>query len=103
MMKIVEVFQDELEPREGASLLKNNSKENPRRTREHPMVPNFIGSSNIGCCFCGKDDHAPFNCKTIVSVDSQNEVLREQGECFVSLRRRHIGRNCRSSIKCDHV
>ena len=99
MMKIFEVFQEELEARERASLLKNKAKETPRRTREQPTARTFLGSSNIGCCYCGKDDHAPVYCKTIVSVDVRNRMLREQGRCFVCLRRGHIGRNCRSSIK----
>ena len=74
MMKILEVFQEELDARERASLLKNKAKETPRHTREQPTVRTFMGSSNIGCCYCGKDDHAPVYCKTIVSVDVRNRM-----------------------------
>ena len=99
MAKILEVFQEELEARERAAILKNKSREIPKRNKEQPTARTFLGSGNIGCCYCSKEDHAPVNCKTIVSV-AQNRFLRENGRCFVCLRRGHIGRNCRSSVRC---
>ena len=72
MAKILEVFQKELEARERAAVLRNKPREMPKRNKEQPTARTFLGGGNIGCCYCRKKDHAPVDCKTIVSVDARN-------------------------------
>ena len=52
MAKILEVFQEELEARERAAILKNKSREIPKHNKEQPTARTFLGGGNIGCYYC---------------------------------------------------
>ena len=41
------------------------------------------------------------SCPKVTGVEARKEILRKSGRCFVCLRRNHISRNCRSSLKCN--
>jgi hypothetical protein len=58
-----------------------------------PAVPN--------CVFCGQN-HQSRNCTTVPLPDARKQSLRRAGRCFICLRRNHISRNCRSSMKCSN-
>ena len=41
------------------------------------------------------------SCPKVTGVDAWKEILLKSGRCFVCLRKNHISRNCRSSLKCN--
>ena len=53
------------------------------------------------CCFC-QQPHPPAKCTTVTQIEARKQILKRNGRCFRCLRKGHIGRECRSTIKCSH-
>lgn len=47
------------------------------------------------CCYCS-GNHAPEECTVVPEVADR----RSSGRCFVCSRKGHMGRDCRSRLKC---
>uniref|UniRef100_A0A1X7U524 CCHC-type domain-containing protein n=1 Tax=Amphimedon queenslandica TaxID=400682 RepID=A0A1X7U524_AMPQE len=100
--KIMEELSQELQARE-RTLPKPDSS---RRTshfreskpqRERPTSATLY-TSITHCCYCD-EENAPESCTKVDKIDIKKSMLRDSGRCFICLRRGHISRNCRSSIK----
>ena len=92
-------MEKELRIRERAAEL------DPRVTRKPKpvaMVSSLLSNSSrqVRCSFCNQD-HMSVSCPKVTGVEARKEILRKSGRCFVCLRRNHISRNCRSSLKCN--
>ena len=74
----------------------------PRKVKPPTTVSSLLNNSSgqVRCSFCN-EDHTSMSCPTVTEVDARRESLRRSGRCFVCLRRNHISRNCRSSLKCS--
>ena len=64
------------------------------------LVSNMAPSA-LMCCFC-QQPHPPAKCATVTQIEARKQILKRSGRCFRCLRKGHIGRECRSSIKCSH-
>ena len=53
----------------------------------------------VSCTFC-KQGHPSTNCSTVTDINSRKSLLKQQGRCFVCLRRNHLARNCSPNKVC---
>lgn len=54
----------------------------------------------VQCSYCN-ENHTSTSCMKVSGVEARREILRKSGRCFICLRKNHISRNCRSSLKCS--
>ena len=102
MKKILEVMQEELGARERVQSHDVRHNYTPKHNKENPTVGTFVSGSESGCCFCGDKGHGPNQCQSVTSVEDRKRIIRENGRCFNCLRKGHVGRDCRSSSKCNN-
>ena len=51
------------------------------------------------CVFCDQK-HKPQHCKVVTDLNARKSILQNKRRCFSCLKKGHISRECRSSIKC---
>ena len=106
--RIMSELSDELKAREhtlpksesgrGKEHKEHSSEHGYRRSRERPTSATLHTSVGT-CCYCGSE-HTPESCTKVDKPENRKSVLRDSGRCFICLKRGHLSRNCRSSIKC---
>ena len=96
--QMLRIFETELNARERATATLPVKKLLPGRIP--PTAASFITPATLNCVYCGQS-HSSSECTTVPSVDARKQSLKRSGRCFVCLRRNHISRNCRSSVKCN--
>ena len=64
------------------------------------LVSNVVPSQPT-CCFCQKL-HPPSKCTTVTQVEARKQILKRSGWCFCCLKRDHLSRECRSSIRSSN-
>ena len=57
------------------------------------------GPKVISCTYC-KRNHPSSKCNVVTEVQARKNILRNKSRCFVCLRSGHVGRNCKSKLKC---
>ncbi|XP_011408774.2 PREDICTED: uncharacterized protein LOC105315733, partial [Amphimedon queenslandica] len=102
--KIMEELSQELQARERTLPKPDSSRrtshfKESKPQRERPTSAT-LHTSITHCCYCD-EEHAPESCTKVDKIDKRKSILRDSGRCFICLRRGHISRNCRSSIKCS--
>ena len=99
MDALLVAFEEELAARERAS---DSAHSQPRRhhDRSQPTPTSALLTSSMTCCFC-QQQHPSVDCTSMTSVVERKQFLRANGRCFNCLRKGHVGRNCRSSGKCQ--
>ena len=105
MDSLLKAFQEELAARERAS---NSSPSQPRRNNDrgqHTPTSALLSKApepgaGITCCYCQKP-HPSVSCTSVTSVSARKQILKTSGRCFNCLRKGHVGRNCRSSGRCQ--
>ena len=58
------------------------------------------GSGTPKCSYCHQS-HASSSCRTVTDASERKQILRRTGRCFVCLRKNHMSRECRSTMKCN--
>ena len=51
------------------------------------------------CTYC-KQGHASSYCRVVTDKKARKNILKQQGRCFICLRKNHMARNCASKGKC---
>lgn len=96
----MEVIEREITARERAA---GSSCQVPKRTlREQPHMATTLisgGSITPKCSYCHQA-YTSNSCKTVIDAAERKHILRRSGRCFVCLRKNHLSRDCRSTIKC---
>ena len=104
--RLLAVMHEELEARERAA--QGNSDPPPDaqfRRNKHWKVPPSASSlfsksdPRPTCTYC-KQPHSSNSCGTVSDARARLEILNKAGRCFVCLRKDHLSRECKSSIKC---
>lgn len=104
--RLLAVMHEELEARERAA--QGNSEPPPDaqfRRNKHWKVPPSASSlfsksdPRPTCTYC-KQPHSSNSCGTVSDARARLEILKKAGRCFVCLRKDHLSRECKSSIKC---
>ena len=107
---LLQVLKDELEARERVGLTVGKSqnsetKNSPRKSnysKQATASALFLGGkqkSLIRCTYC-RQSRASANCQLFNTVQARREFLKRNGNCFVCLRKGHLGRDCHSNAKC---
>ena len=63
------------------------------------MVSNTVPSV-VSCCYY-QQHHPSGTCTTVTQVDARKQILKRSGCCFCCLKRGHLGRDCRSTVRCS--
>ena len=104
MDNLLETFEEELVARERASGPKASTQPRRGQDRGRHQSSALLTKAQEGagptCCYC-QQSHSPKDCTTVTNVNARKQMLRSNGRCFNCLRKGHIGRNCRSSSKCQ--
>ena len=111
---LLRAFDSEIEARERCELIGNNLSE-PAVTPVKSNVGRFIkarsgpytasalvtqsGEKSVSCTYC-RQRHPSARCTTITDIVARRNLLKQQGHCFLCLRRSHLARNCPSSSTC---
>ena len=98
---LMEVNEQEIIARERAA---SSCCQVPKRTLREPHTATTLisdGSITLKRSYCSCcQAHTSNSCKTVVNAAKRKHVLRRSGSCFVYLRKNHLSRDCRSTIKC---
>ena len=68
--------------------------------RTCPTLNSFMTTNQVSCAYCSQS-HPSASCRLISIVEDRKQALMKSERCFNCLRRGHIGRDCRSSTKCN--
>lgn len=97
MMKALEL---EIDARERAAVESGSIPRKP--AKEYPTVAAlFTENTPPSCCYCS-GSHQPQQCESVPSVEQRKQSLRQTGRCFVCLKRGHLGKDCRSPLRCSN-
>ena len=97
---IINVTEGEIIARERAL---GNSYRGPKKTMRDPLTASSLLTSGSGapkCSYCHQP-HTSSTCRTVTDVSERKQILRKAGRCFVCLRKNHMSRECRSTMKCN--
>ena len=97
---IMNVTEGEIIARERAL---GNSCRGPKKTMRDPLTASSLLTSGSGapkCSYCHQP-HTSSTCRTVTDVSERKQILRKAGRCFVCLRKNHMSRECRSTMKCN--
>ena len=101
--ELVDIFKEELEARERASLLQGSSKDPPPKPpfkHRVPTVPSlFASGAGPTCTYC-KKAHPSNSCSTVTDKNERKEILKRSGRCYICLKKNHVARECKSKMKC---
>ncbi len=101
--ELLKEVEKEIDARERAQPTQPHSSQlTVKKPREQPRTAAtlFSGNPTANCCYC-QQQHAAEACTIVKGVEDRKRILRRSGRCFVCLRRGHIGRDCRSRLKCS--
>ena len=103
--RVMQLLETEVQARERASsnTAITQAPKNPPRSPSTAIAATLVaGSTDMkpACYFCGQS-HYSIACSVVTSIEERRRILRENGRCFVCLKRGHIVRNCRSRLKCS--
>ena len=91
------VVGEELTAREQAAITPTRTKK--FQAREQATAATLLASNGPTCCYCSQA-HTSSSCSTVKSAEDRRHILQRVGRCYVCLRKDHISRNYRSSMKC---
>ena len=95
---LMKLMEEEINARERAGI---SSVQLPRRpTRDPPTAAALMSSDTRPTCSFCEHPHPSSLCKIVTNPEARKQILRRTGRCFVCLRKNHISRQCRSSLKC---
>ena len=107
---LLKAFDSEIEAREHCEPIGTNPSDSftPKRPlssqrnkgKDVPTGATLTNQSEqpVSCTFC-KQSHPSASCGTVTDISARRNLLKQQGRCFVCLRRNHLARNC-SPKKC---
>jgi len=99
---LMKVLEREIDARERAFSLSNRVGKGTSG-RNPPTATSLLSQSGEShapkCCYC-KQSHSSNSCQVVTDVSQRKQILRKAGRCFVCLRRNHMSRECRSTLKC---
>ena len=113
---ILRAFDSEIEARERCELIGKNSSEpaiTPVKSnfgrfvkgRSAPSTASALvtqsGEKSVSCTYC-RQKHPSARCTTITDTRARRNLLKQQGRCFICLRRSHLARNCPSNSTCHN-
>ena len=103
---LLQVLKDEHEARERVGLTVGRSQN--LETRSSPHKSNYPKQAAASALFLGGkhkslitcQSHASADCQLFNTVQARKQFLKRNGNCFVCLRKGHLGRDCHSNAKC---
>lgn len=103
--RLMKVLEGEIEARERASTTSGSS--GPTHTpRKHIKdLPTATALTSVTadpkCSYCGQP-HSSSGCESVTDPEGRKKILMKAGRCFVCLRKYHLSRDCRSTMKCPN-
>ena len=95
----MEIIARELEARERAAI--GNSAKPPSRIPPTATALMTRGASTmVSCSYC-RQLHSSNSCPVVTNITERKQVLKTSGRCFVCIKKHHISRDCRSTLKCS--
>ena len=59
----------------------------------------LTGEGQLKCCYC-RQGHSSSSRGIVTDTSQRKAILKKVGHCFVCLKRHHMSKDCRSSVKC---
>ena len=102
----MEVAEKEIEARQRAATNEETSNTQMKRLssiRDRPTTDalDATNPSSLSCYYCG-EQHLSTSCKNVTNPEARKQMLLKAGRCFVCLKKGHVSRDCRSSLKCTN-
>ena len=69
-------------------------------TRDLPTAEALMSSDTQPTCSFCEHPHPSGLWKIVTNPEARKQILRRTGRCFVCIRKNHISKQCRSSVKC---
>ena len=64
-----------------------------------PTAATLLLGDKPQCCYCNRN-HIPERCDQVSKPDERKQAQMRYGRCFVCLLKEHLGRECRSKLRC---
>ena len=99
--KIMEIMEEEIAARERANATASTMPPARKPSRDRPTAMSLATTNSFTptCSYCG-EHHTSASCRTVTDPTARMQILVEEGRCFVCLKKRHVGRDCKSSGRC---
>jgi len=59
----------------------------------------LTGDGQLKCCYCRQGQFSS-SCGIVANTLQRKAILKRVGRCFVCLKRHHMSKDCRSSVRC---
>ena len=99
MEKFLKEFGDEVDLREEYE--QKPQREERQRKSDRPWSTMFAGKESSNCAFCNNPGHRHEDCKRVTDIKERKKLLLKYGRCFKCLRKGHLARACKISVKCS--
>ena len=103
---LLKAFDSEIEARERFEPIGTNPSDSltPKRplssqTNKGKDVPTGQSEQPVSCTFC-KQSHPSARCGTVTDISARRNLLKQQGRCFVCLRRKPLGEKLLTEKVC---
>lgn len=105
LTEVMKVLRSELETRERCGL-QNMTVGSERETNTPRITPTAAALMTTdqskyspSCTYC-KGKHTSKDCNVVTNIPARKKILRNEGRCFICLRKSHIARQCQSLNTC---
>ena len=97
--KLMITLGEEIEARERVTTTQVNTTphHSHKKPRDVPTARTMFASNT--CTYCD-EGHSSNSCTVVTDVESRKQVLKKCGRCFNCLRKNHLSRECRSTMRC---
>ena len=99
MEKFLKEFGDEVDLREEYE--QKPQREQRQRKSDRPWSTMLAGKESSNCVFCNNPGHRHEDCKRVTDIKERKKLLLKYGRCFKCLRKGHLARACKISVKCS--
>ena len=102
LIPLLKAIEEEIEARERVQPKPHLSQQRRTSEQQLPTATTLVSNtvpSVVSCCYC-QQPHPSGTCTTVTQVDARRQILKRSGRCFCCLKRGHLGRDCRSTVKC---
>ena len=108
MEDVMRIVSREVTARERSAASSSNPLHHPKKhsqwslPRRDSLTAATLMTSNQGpptCVYCDQE-HRSTTCTVVKSVKARRDLLRKAGRCYLSLRKQHMSRDCRSTTLC---
>ena len=99
--KFLKELGDEVDLREEYERKPQSQRDERHRKGDRQWRTMFAGRESSNCAFCNNPGHRHEECTKVTDIKERKKLLLKYGRCFNCLRKGHLARECKTSVRCS--